>query len=117
MEVNCRYFRFSGLTMDIIEQKKFCRTDYVHYISDSLARVCNSLKSQTVTALHLDFKDNQQIVIKFATKYKIRDTIIEEFKGNLKKMIKSFYDESKTYIFLDNFTRIKKFQMIFRMKF
>ena len=24
-------------------------------------------------------------------------------------MIKSFYDESKTYIFLDNFTRIKKF--------
>ena len=67
---------------DIIEQKKFCRPDNVHYISDSLARICNSLKLQTGTALHLDLKDNQQIVIKFATKYKIGDTIIEEYKKN-----------------------------------
>ncbi len=55
----------------------------------------------------MEVEDNETLFIKFSTKEKIN--AIEIYKDNFKLMIKSFYDESNTYIFLDNFKRLNKF--------
>ena len=52
---------------------------------------------------HFKAEENKTISTKFATKEKIRE--IEKFRDNSKLMIKFFFDESKTFIFLDNITK------------
>ena len=55
----------------------------------------------------MEVEANETLFIRLSTKEKIKE--IEIYKDNLKLMIKSFYDESKTFIFLDIFNRFNEF--------
>jgi hypothetical protein len=98
---------------NIIDQNKFKIEDNVNnlsYISDAIARVCNSLCKTHAAAVNLIFEE--KLFIKFATKCKANN-----YRDSIDRIIKSMAHQSSKFILHDNFNKMKKFAFDFRNMF